>query len=109
MGVRKFDNEAALHDYLASDEFEESPDGITLLQEYIDAPSKSIFRMEFVDSKFLYAVEVDTTQGFELCPADVCELESNCPTEETNKFEIVKDFSISNIRSEEHTSELQSQ
>jgi|TARA_B110000438_G_scaffold233880_1_gene230086 hypothetical protein len=97
LGVRKFDNEAALHGYLASDEFEESPDGITLLQEYIDAPSKSIFRMEFVDSKFLYTVEVDTTQGFELCPADVCELESNCPTEETNKFQIVKDFSIPNI------------
>jgi hypothetical protein len=32
-----------------------------------------------------------------LCPADVCELESNCPTEETNKFQIVKDFSIPNI------------
>jgi len=97
LGVKKFDNETALKNYLGSEEFEESPDGITLLQEYIDAPSKSIFRMEFVDAKFLYAVEVDTSQRFELCPADVCGLESNCPTEEFNKFNIIEDFSIPNI------------
>ncbi len=53
--------------------------------------------MEFVDAKFLYAVEVDTSEGFELCPADVCQLESNCPTVEANKFAIVKDFSIPNL------------
>ena len=97
LGVRKFDNEAALRNYLDSDEFENSPDGVTLLQEYIEAPTASIFRMEFVASKFLYAVKVDTSQGFELCPAEACELESNCPTEEIEKFTIVKDFSIPNI------------
>jgi len=97
LGVKKFDKQAALQNYLDGDEFEESPDGITLLQEYIDAPSKSIIRMEFVNCKFLYAVEVDTSQGFELCPADACELESNCPTEEFNKFEIIDGFTIPNI------------
>ncbi|MAX08847.1 MAG: alpha-L-glutamate ligase [Gammaproteobacteria bacterium] len=97
LGVRKFDNEATLQAYLDSDDFEESPDGITLLQEYIEAPTASIFRMEFVNCKFLYAIEVDTSQGFELCPAEVCELESNCPTEAIAKFTIVKDFSIPNI------------
>ena len=97
LGVRKFDNEAALQNYLNSDDFEESPNGVTLLQEYIDAPTASIFRMEFVNGTFLYAVEVDTSQGFELCPADVCELESNCPTEDIEKFTIVKNFSIPNL------------
>jgi hypothetical protein len=53
--------------------------------------------MEFVNSKFLYAVEVDTSQGFELCPADACEIESNCPTEDFNKFKINGNFSIPNI------------
>jgi hypothetical protein len=53
--------------------------------------------MEFVNCKFLYAVEVDTSQGFKLCPAEVCELESNCPTEGIEKFTIVKDFAIPNI------------
>ena len=97
LGVRKFDNEEALKDYIFGDDFEPSPDGITLLQEYVYAPSQSIVRMEFVNSKFLYAVEVDTSQGFELCPADACEIESNCPTEDFNKFKINENFSIPNI------------
>ena len=45
----------------------------------------------------MYAVEVDTSEGFLLCPADVCELESNCPTEGFEKFSIVENFSIPNI------------
>ncbi len=97
LGVRKFDNEEALKDYIFGNDFEASPDGITLLQEYVYAPSQSIVRMEFVNSKFLYAVEVDTSQGFELCPADTCEIESNCPTEHFNKFKINEKFSIPNI------------
>ena len=53
--------------------------------------------MEFVNSKFLYSVEVDTSEGFELCPAEACELESNCPTEERNKFTILQEFSLGNL------------
>ncbi len=97
LGVMKFDNREALRNYLFGDNFDPSPDGITLLQEYINAPSRSIFRMEFIDAKFFYCVEVDTSQGFELCPADACEIESNCPTEDFNKFTIRDDFSIPNI------------
>ena len=97
LGVRKFDNEVALRDYIFGNDFEASPDGITLLQEYVYAPSQSIVRMEFVNFKFLYAVEVDTSQGFELCPADTCEIESNCLTEDFNKFKINEKFSIPNI------------
>ena len=97
LGVRKFDNERALKDYIFGNDFEASPDGISLLQEYVYAPSQSIVRMDFVNSKFLYAVEVDTSQGFELCPADACEIESNCPAEDFNKFKINEKFSIPNI------------
>ena len=97
LGVRKFDNEEALKDYIFGNDFEASPDGITLLQEYVYAPSQSIVRMEFVNFRFLYAVEVDTSQGFELCPADTCEIEPNCPTEDFNKFKINEKFSIPNI------------
>tara|TARA_B100000686_G_C16786110_1_gene975367 strand:- start:647 stop:1549 length:903 start_codon:yes stop_codon:yes gene_type:complete len=97
LGVMKFDSIKLLEDYLYGESFNASPDGITLLQEYIDAPSKSIFRMEFVNSEFLYCVEVDTSQGFELCPAEACELDSNCPTEEVSKFTINENFSIPNI------------
>ncbi|GAA0594478.1 hypothetical protein GCM10009001_08240 [Virgibacillus siamensis] len=30
---------------------------------------------EFIGGKFLYAVRVDTSDGFELCPADACSLD----------------------------------
>jgi len=42
-------------------------DGVTLIQEYVRAPAPFITRVEFIGSEFLYAVQVDTSLGFELC------------------------------------------
>src|SRR3546814_1311087 len=42
------------------------------LQEHVATPEPVITRAEFVGGRFLYAVEVDTAGGFELCPVDVC-------------------------------------
>ena len=98
LGVRLFHDKAALAQYVGSDAFEDSIDGITLIQEYIRAPEPFITRVEFVGGKFLYAVRVDTTLGFELCPADVCEVgDAFCPVGATPpaaapRFRIVKDF-----------------
>ena len=58
--------------YVASDAYEAPVDGLHLLQEYVRAPRPFITRAEFVGGRFLYAVEVDTSDGFELCPADAC-------------------------------------
>ena len=69
LGVKLFNNKKELESYVSSKDFEPSIDGITLLQEYIDAKPKVITRVEFVNSKFIYAVEVDASDGFELCPA----------------------------------------
>ena len=64
------------------------------MQEYIKPKTSTIVRTEFVDSKFLYAVQVDTSKGFELCPADECNLEEEyCPANATgNKFMILPTF-----------------
>ena len=75
LGVRLFYSDAALGEYLGSAEFEEPIDGITLAQRYIKAPLPYITRAEFIGGKFLYAVRVDTSQGFQLCPADQCQVE----------------------------------
>jgi hypothetical protein len=77
--------------------FEEPVDGITLIQEYIESPESYITRCEFVGGKFLYAVRVDTSEGFELCPADACQIgDLFCPVgeevEEKPKFRIVEGF-----------------
>jgi hypothetical protein len=77
--------------------FEPSVDGITLIQEYIQAPEPFITRVEFVGGKFLYAVRVDTSLGFELCPADVCQVgDAFCPADApaaAPTFRILKGFS----------------
>jgi len=98
LGVFKFTNMESLKNYIISDEFQPSPDGINLIQKYISAPTNSIIRLEFIGSKFLYAVEVDTTDGFELCPSDNCNVESNCPTGVAEKFRILKNFKLDNIQ-----------
>ena len=76
LGVRLFYSDAALSEYLNSAEFEAPIDGITLVQRYIKAPQPFITRAEFIGGKFLYAVRVDTSQGFQLCPADQCQVEA---------------------------------
>ena len=99
LGVRLFHDIGALEQYIESYAFEDSIDGITLVQEYIRAPEPFITRVEFVGGKFLYAVRVDTTLGFELCPADVCQVgDAFCPVGESApaavapRFRIVQDF-----------------
>jgi len=97
LGVRLFQTVNALREHLASPAFEPSVDGITLIQEYIQAPQPFITRAEFVGGAFLYAVRVDTSLGFELCPADVCSPgDAFCPAGSAPaapQFRIVKDFS----------------
>ncbi len=54
-----------------------SPDGINLVQQYVKPADGSITRVEFIGGDFYYAVRVDATGGFELCPADACEIPLN--------------------------------
>lgn len=83
LGVHLFQDVDALEGYLQALPDEEHPaDGLWLLQEYARAAHPVITRAEFVGGRFLYAVEVDTSAGFELCPADVCAVgDAFCPAE----------------------------
>jgi hypothetical protein len=81
-GVRLFQRPGALADFLAGADYQPPVDGLYLLQQFVRAPRPVITRAEFVGGRFLYAVEVDTTGGFELCPADVCAVgDGFCPAE----------------------------
>lgn len=97
LGVQLFQTVDAIAGYLDSPRAaEEAPiDGVWLVQEYIRSAEPFITRCEFVGGRFLYAVRVDTRDGFELCPADVCAIEdAACPAEAapTNKFTALPDF-----------------
>lgn len=97
LGVQLFYSIEGLQSYLDGPDFEEPIDGITLIQAYIESPGSFITRAEFVGGKFVYAVKVDTSEGFELCPADACRIDDKfCPVgeeeeeEERPKFEIIE-------------------
>ncbi|MFD1446310.1 ATP-grasp domain-containing protein [Oceanobacillus profundus] len=97
LGVQLFTSINALQNYVEGESFEEPVDGVTLLQEYIESPESYITRCEFVNGKFLYAVRVDTSEGFELCPADACTIDDLfCPVGEESaqpaKFQIREGF-----------------
>jgi len=105
LGVKLFQSVDALAEHVNGPAFEDSVDGITLIQEYIRAPEPYITRVEFVGGEFLYAVRVDTSLGFELCPADVCQVGdafcpvgeqaapvASAPTSPAPRFRIVTDF-----------------
>jgi hypothetical protein len=97
LGVQLFHSLESLQAYVEGPTFEEPVDGIMLIQEYIKAPEPFITRCEFVGGKFLYAVQVDTSRGFELCPADACQIgDLFCPVgeqvKEKPKFRILEGF-----------------
>ncbi|MEM1080579.1 MAG: alpha-L-glutamate ligase [Pseudomonadota bacterium] len=97
LGVKRFDSINALEAHLDSDAFEPSIDGITLVQAYIDSPQRSIIRHEFIGGQFFYAVRVDTSSGFELCPADHCAVDpltgaAKTQTAATPMFDILRDY-----------------
>ncbi len=84
-GVQRIDNEAQLATVLDDPETGPSLDGTWLVQEYIRAFEPAITRCEFIGGEFAYAVRVDTSEGFDLCPADACELPAG-----REKFEILE-------------------
>lgn len=95
LGVRLIYSLKELESYVNGPEFEDSVDGISLIQQYIRPVDGHIIRSEFIGGKYFYAVKVDSSDGFELCPADNCQIgDQFCPVGEeavvSNKFEIIE-------------------
>ncbi len=76
LGITLCNTVAELKEYLNSDAYIPSPDGILLLQEYIKPKNDRVTRVEICDGKLVYAFHSSTEQGFELCPADACRIEA---------------------------------
>ena len=96
LGVQLFRNAAALVQALGSGSLPAPVDGVMLVQEYIEPLAPFIWRLEFIGGDFFYAVRVDTSQGFELCPADVCAPDAAvcAPAEpQRPRFEVIPNFS----------------
>lgn len=95
LGVTLYRNIKALAAALAAGELPHPIDGVTLIQQFIPAATPTITRMEFIGGDFFYAVRVDTSAGFELCPADVCAPDAAVcatPQSATTRFAIIPEF-----------------
>jgi D-alanine-D-alanine ligase-like ATP-grasp enzyme len=73
-GIVKYESEAALAGAVARGEVALGVDGTALVQEAAPLRGGHITRVETLDGKFLYAIDVYPAAGsFDLCPADACQ------------------------------------
>jgi hypothetical protein len=71
--IERFDNRHTLETRAAALEF--GPDGVALLQEYVEPRDGAIVRVEILDGRALYAIRiVKGADDFNLCPADICQV-----------------------------------
>ena len=69
--IERFDDRGALEARAAALDF--GPDGVALLQEYVEPGEGAIVRVEVLDGRPLYAIRiVKHAEDFNLCPADLC-------------------------------------
>jgi hypothetical protein len=93
LGVHLFTSHEEFGDYLRSTDYQAPVDGITLLQEYLQAAQPRITRAEIVGGEFIYAITADTARGgFELCPADACAIDAPRGTPEASLFALRDGF-----------------
>ncbi len=72
--IRAFADRESLEE--AADSLDFGVDGTVLVQELLPAEHDSIVRLEILDGEPLYAIRIgiDPTAGFNLCPADICQV-----------------------------------
>ncbi len=93
LGVARCDSLVEVRTLLQAPDFDPGPDSTILVQQYISPARPFIIRNEYVDGQLLYAVQVDTSHGFELCPADACDIDGRpLPVPDGPTFTIVPDF-----------------
>ena len=71
-GISRFDNMAELRYAAEARDLPTSVDGVLLVQDYVPVRDGAITRIETLDRRFLYAIEVAGGGAFDLCPADAC-------------------------------------
>jgi biotin carboxylase len=77
-------------------ELDFGPDGVVLLQEYVEPRDGAIVRVEVLDGRMLYAIRiVRRSDQFNLCPADLCQVQATealaaCPVDSAPVLEITR-------------------
>jgi D-alanine-D-alanine ligase-like ATP-grasp enzyme len=74
--MQRFDSREALDAGAASGTIDFGLDRTALVQEYLAPEESAIVRVEILDGEYLYAIKIftDPAEGFNLCPADICQV-----------------------------------
>jgi glutathione synthase/RimK-type ligase-like ATP-grasp enzyme len=71
-GIAHYDDIGQLAAAVTDGTIPDSVDKVLLLQDLVPARGGAIVRVETLGGKYLYALEVETGGGYDLCPADAC-------------------------------------
>lgn len=71
-GIVRYDSADQLREAVAERFLPDSVDKVLLVQDHVPARGGSILRLETLAGRFLYAIEIESGAGFDLCPADAC-------------------------------------
>jgi hypothetical protein len=92
LGIELYHSADELESSMENPAWDPGPKGQMVVQQYIEAAEPFITRVELVGDRFLYAMRSATTDGFELCPSDACQIEAKkpdvCPIDGGAKFSV---------------------
>jgi len=71
-GITRYDRREELEEAVRERFLPDSVDKVLLLQDQVPARGGTMVRVETLGGDFLYAIEVESDGGFDLCPADAC-------------------------------------
>ena len=73
-GIMRYESMDQLRAAIADSFLPTSVDGVLLVQDYVPARGGTITRIETLDRKYLYALDIAGAGAFDLCPADACQI-----------------------------------
>lgn len=87
-GIVRYDSAEELAAAAEAGETPVGVNGVALLQEYSPRRDDRVYRVETLDGRFLYAMEVESPgETFDLCPADACLVRPGAAALSMTRFE----------------------
>jgi hypothetical protein len=88
--MRRFASAGEVREAVREGQLNLGLDHIGIVQEYHPPADDSIVRVESLDREYLYAIRIETDpgQGFNLCPADICQVDAASPAPEGSEFDL---------------------
>lgn len=71
-GITRYSDVDELEQSIRDGSVPQSIDQVLLVQDHVPARGGTILRIETLGGRYLYALEVESGESFDLCPADAC-------------------------------------